>query len=122
MRKTLYFPILISFVIAFVLGCANDSTADLIDLNQVDEITYANTVKSIIDNNCISCHATVPVNGAPTSLTTYEFVKSAVLTTGLLDRISRPQGESGMMPNGGTRLPQAKIDQIFQWANNGFPE
>ncbi len=122
MKKILYFPLLISFGIVFVVGCTNDSSSDLIDLNQVDEITYTNTVKSIIDNNCIPCHATVPVNGAPMSLTTYEFVKNAVLSRGLLDRISRPQGSPGMMPNGGTRLPQAKIDQIYQWAENGFPE
>lgn len=122
MKKILYFPLLIASGIVFVLGCTNDSASDLIDLNQVDEVTYINTVKTIIDNNCIPCHATVPVNGAPMSLTTYEFVKSAVLSRGLMDRISRPQGSPGMMPNGGTRLPQAKIDQIFQWAQNGLPE
>ena len=103
-------------------GCTNDSTSDLIDTSTFDNITYTNTTKSIFDNNCISCHAAVPVNGAPMSLTTYEFVKSAVLNRGLMDRISRPQGSQGMMPNGGIRLPQAKIDQIFQWAQNGLPE
>ncbi len=122
MKKRLYFPLLISFGIVFVIGCANDSTSDLIDNSTVGQITYTNTTKSIFDNNCISCHATVPVNGAPMSLTTYEFVKSAVQTRGLLDRISRPQGSQGMMPNGGTRLPQVTIDKIFQWAQNGLPE
>ncbi len=122
MKKISYFPLLIAFGIVFVLGCTNDSSADLIDLNQVDEVTYTNTVKAIIDNNCISCHAAVPVNGAPMSLTTYELVKNAVQTRGLLDRISRPQGAPGMMPNGGTRLPQAVIDQVFEWGQNGLPE
>ena len=102
-------------------GCANDSTSDLIGVT-TGEITYNNTIKSIIDNNCIVCHATTPVNGAPMPLTTYEFVKNAVLTRPLLDRISREQGAPGMMPNGGTRLPQAKIDQIFQWAEDGLPQ
>ena len=121
MKKILYFPLLIAFGIVFVLGCTNDSSSDLIDINGA-QVTYNNTIKSIIDNNCIPCHATIPVNGAPMSLTTYEFVKNAVQTRGLLDRISRAQGSPGMMPNGGTRLPQAKIDQIFQWAQNGLPE
>ena len=121
MKKRLYFPLLAAFGIVFVLSCTNDSSSDLIDITQ-GEITYTNTVKSIIDNNCIMCHAAVPVNGAPMSLTTYENVKSAVLTRGLLIRISKAQGEPGMMPNGGTRLPQAKIDQILEWANNGFLE
>lgn len=122
MKKILYFPLLISFGIVFVIGCSNDSSSDLINENQFDEVTYTNTVKAIIDNNCISCHATVPVNGAPMSLTTYADVKNAVLNRGLLNRISRAQGAPGMMPNGGTRLPQAVIDQVYQWAENGFPE
>lgn len=122
MKKRLYFPLLIAFGIVFVLGCTNDSTSELTDISQVSEITYTNTTKAIFDNNCIPCHATVPVNGAPMPLTTYEFVKNAVQTRPLLDRISREQGAPGMMPNGGTRLPQAKISQIFQWAQNGLPE
>ena len=106
---------LLFLFIPFVLlqyGCTNESTSDLIDGSTVNEITYTNTTKSIFDNNCISCHATIPINGAPMSLTTYENVKEAVLNRGLLDRISRPQGAQGMMPNGGTRLPQTTIDKI----------
>lgn len=122
MKKRLYFPLLITFGIVFVLGCVNDSSSDLIDLHQIGEVTYTNTTKSIFDNNCIPCHATVPINGAPMPLTTYEFVKNAVQTRPLLDRISREQGAPGMMPNGGTRLPQATIDKVFEWAQNGLPE
>ncbi len=105
-----------------VSSCTNDSSADLIGIDDLDEVTYTNTVKSIIDNNCISCHAATPINGAPMSLTTYENVKEAVLNGGLLDRISRDQGESGMMPSGGTRLPQAVIDQVFAWNTQGLNE
>jgi uncharacterized membrane protein len=103
-------------------SCTNDSTADLTGGAIGDEITYNNTVKAIITNNCIMCHAATPVNGAPMSLTTYADVKNAVLNRGLLNRISRAQGTPGMMPNGGTRLPQATIDKIDSWAGNGFPE
>jgi hypothetical protein len=105
-----------------VSSCTNDSSADLIGIDDLDEVTYTNTVKSIIDNNCISCHAATPINGAPNSLTTYENVKESVLNGGLLDRISRDQGESGMMPSGGTRLPQAVIDQVFAWNTQGLNE
>lgn len=112
------------FVLGTVLvsSCTNDSSADLSGIDDLDEVTYTNTVKSIIDNNCIVCHAATPVNGAPMSLTTYENVKEAVLNRGLLDRISREQGEPGMMPNGGTRLPQAVIDQVFAWNTQGLNE
>ena len=50
MKKILYFPLLISFGIVFVVGCTNDSSSDLIDINHVDEFTYTNTIKSIIDD------------------------------------------------------------------------
>ncbi len=103
-----------------VSSCSNDSSADLIGIDGLDEVTYTNTVKSIIDNNCIMCHAATPINGAPMPLTTYENVKQAVLERGLLDRISRAQGTDGMMPNGGTRLPQAVIDQVFAWSSQGL--
>jgi hypothetical protein len=56
------------------------------------------------------------------SLTTYQNVKDAVQNRGLLDRISRAQGASGMMPSGGTRLPQAVIDQVFAWSSQGLNE
>jgi mono/diheme cytochrome c family protein len=73
-----------------------------------------------MDTNCISCHGNTPSNGAPMSLTTYQNVKDAVLTKGLIDRISRAQGAAGMMPFGGTRLPQSKIDEVINWKNNGY--
>jgi hypothetical protein len=113
---------LTALIIPFVfIGCTNDSTSDLTGSVSGD-ITYTNTVKGIIDNNCLFCHSLPPQNGAPMSMTTYAAVKNAVLTRGLLDRISRAQGAPGMMPNGGQRLPQATIDKISQWAQDGMPE
>lgn len=103
-------------------ACTNDSTSDLIDDTVAGEVTYTNTVKSVVENNCLFCHTSPPQNGAPMKLTTYADVKNAIMTRGLLDRISRAQGSPGMMPNGGTRLPQATINKIYEWAENGFPE
>lgn len=108
--------------IVMLSGCTNDSSNDLIEINQNDQITYTNTVKSIIDNNCIVCHATTPQFGAPMPLVTYEQVKEAVLNRGLSDRISLEQGAPGMMPMGGTRLPQAVINQILEWNAQGLNE
>ncbi|HMI06651.1 MAG TPA: hypothetical protein VK528_03825 [Flavobacterium sp.] len=113
----------IAFILALT-GCTNDSTDDLVQNSVTPEtnVTYNQNVRTIINNNCIICHGTIPANGAPMSLTTYENVKQAVLERGLLDRISRPQGATGMMPNGGTRLPQASIDVINQWYAQGLQE
>jgi mono/diheme cytochrome c family protein len=108
------------FVLLFS-SCTNDSESDINPPNNTT-ITYTGTVKSIIDNNCITCHGSTPINGAPMSLTTYDNVKQAVLSRGLLDRISRAQGSPGMMPNGGTRLPQNTIDQVVKWKDDGLLE
>lgn len=102
-------------------SCTSDSISDLEGINETN-VTYSTTVKSIIENNCIQCHASTPVNGAPMSLITYENVKDAVLNRGLLDRISRAEGTPGAMPFGGPRLPQTSIDAINNWANNNFPQ
>jgi len=103
-------------------GCENDSPQELTYPISVENVTYTGTVRNIVNNNCIICHGTIPANNAPMSLTTYEDVRNAVINRGLLDRISRPQGAPGMMPNGGTRLPQNQIDLIVQWNEQGLPE
>lgn len=118
-KKTACFTIL---TLALV-SCSNDSTSDLIDSTPIDEdVTYTANIKSIIDNNCISCHGTIPTVGVPMSLTTYENVREAVLNRGLIDRISLENGTSGLMPEGGPRLPQNTIDLIIQWQTDGFQE
>jgi mono/diheme cytochrome c family protein len=114
------------FILAILLlaSCENDSTNDLILYNVTPEtnVTYNQNVEAIINSNCISCHGATPSNGAPMSLTTYEQVKEAVQNRGLLDRISRDQGAPGMMPNGGTRLPQNNINVINQWNMQGLQQ
>ncbi len=112
-----------SIILAFIFcGCENDSTSDLIYGTMIDNATYTEHVKPIIDNNCIVCHAATPVNGAPMPLVTYANVREAAEDRGMLDRISRAQGQPGMMPNGGTRLPQHQIDLIGQWIAQGLQE
>lgn len=112
------------FAILLLASCENDSTDDLIltNLTPQTNVTYNQDVASIINSNCTSCHGATPTNGAPMSLTTYEQVKEAVQNRGLLDRISRDQGAPGMMPNGGTRLPQNNINVINQWNIQGLQE
>lgn len=120
MKKAKLFLLFLSSI--GFLSCTNDSESDLVDFDPNASVTYSSSVKNIIDNNCLFCHGTVPENGAPMSLTTYTLVKDAVLNRGLIDRISKPQGDPDMMPFGGTRLPQSAINQIIQWETNDFPQ
>lgn len=113
---------LIYLLFLFITSCSNNSEDDLIDPIALNTTKYIQNVKPIIDNNCIFCHGATPSNGAPMSLVTYAQVKEAVQNRGLLDRISRAQGAPGMMPNQGTRLPQATIDLIVDWNTDGLLE
>ncbi|NHN25144.1 hypothetical protein FIA58_005570 [Flavobacterium jejuense] len=112
----------LSMLALLLFSCTNDSESDLSVVPDIQVVTYNNYVKSVISENCLFCHSSPPQNGAPMQLTTYEDVKNAVLNRGLLDRISRAQGAQGMMPNGGTRLPQTTIDAINKWQEDGLLE
>ncbi|TDD97341.1 hypothetical protein [Flavobacterium cellulosilyticum] len=111
---------LLATISVLLSGCFNNSESDLIAINVPNTTTYTKSIKATIDTYCISCHGNIPSSGAPMSLTTYQNVKDAVLNRGLIDRISKNQGSSGMMPLGGTRLSQSSINQIIDWKNNDF--
>lgn len=122
MKKPQYYLSILAIPFVLLTSCSNDSEADLIESQNLNTVTYTNFAKSIIDNNCLSCHGATPSNGAPMSLNSYSLVKDAVMNRGLLDRISRVQGASGMMPNGGTRLPQTTINSMNEWQTDGLLE
>lgn len=119
---------LILGTIGFLLGvysCANNTQDDLEpvlpEIEQEELVTYGD-VKLVFDNICTACHSNPPENGAPMSLASYLAVRDAVLNRGLLDRVSRPDGADGLMPLGGPRLPQATIDLLLQWSEDGLLE
>lgn len=124
--KTLRFFYLIALTL-FLNSCSSGSDSDNDPNPDPDPdpdpvtITYNNTIKAIITNNCISCHGSTPTNGATISLDTYARVKTATQNN-LIDRISLNQGNIQMMPKDGTRLPQATIDKFTTWKNNGYLE
>ncbi len=82
-------------------------------------LTYANGIKTIFENNCVSCHGSTNPS-ANLSLTTYEQVRDAILNTNLQARINAEPGVP-LMPQGG-KMPQCNIDKIETWVANGFPQ
>jgi len=111
----------LSISLLIIISCTNDSDSDLLEKIESETVTYNEVIKTIMNQKCISCHGAITTNGAPMSLHTYETVKDAVLNRGLIDRITRIEGQSGFMPLGGTKLPQNQIDEIIQWQNEEFP-
>ncbi len=116
--KLYYTFILLSLVT--LTSCSEESTSDLIDVPLVENVTYTNTVKSIIDNNCLGCHSDPMTNSAPMPLNTYEKVKEYGENGKLIDFISRT--DETLMPLGGLRLPQPTIDLIIKWRDQGFQQ
>lgn len=121
MKKT---PFIFYFVFLLIIGCEYASEDDLInsEIEQPVLINYNDNIKPIIDNNCVFCHNSPPVNGASTSLITYENVVDGIANNNLINRISAQTGESGAMPLGGPRLPQNLIDLVKQWQEDGLLE
>ncbi len=113
--------LLYMFIATFAMSCSYVNESDLTEDIEVEGfVTYEANVKPIIDTNCIFCHDTPPVNGAPMSLITYDEVVEAVENRNLIGRISAMDGS--VMPAGGPRLPQNLIDLVIQWEEEGFLE
>ena len=118
------------FSLILLGSCTYDSEDDLVsteiigedDPNQeldADAITYDNTIRAIVDSNCISCHSSPPRNGAPFGLVNFSQVSSRA--NGIFNAISRQAGAAGAMPPAG-RLPQNTINQFDEWIENDTPE
>ena len=83
----------------------------------VETITYVDDVKTIIDNNCTSCHGAVSPQ-AGLSLVTYQQVRNAAENGNLIPRMNN--ATNPMPPTG--RLSAEVRALIDKWADDGFLE
>jgi len=122
--KKIIFLILTNLVLILTISSCSQSTYDDIEeeVDPIPEIVTYLDVKPIIDDVCLACHSNPPQNGAPMSLVTYENVKEAILERDLINKISKNEGDNGLMPLGGPRLPQSSIDLIVKWNTDGLLE
>lgn len=97
-----------------IYSCSSSSEDDIIDPGN-KKVTYNGNVKSIMTDNCTSCHGSPTSNGAPFSLTNYNEVKSRA--SSILAATS-----SGSMPKGKSKLPQSTINVIDKWIKDGLLE
>jgi hypothetical protein len=114
------YKLLFLFGIIILTSCSNNSTSDLIDTTIVENPTYTENIKPIIESNCLGCHSDPTNFGALMPLTTYSSVKEYVQNGKIIDRISRT--DNTLMPLNGTRLPQPTINLIIKWRDQGFQE
>lgn len=81
-------------------------------------LTYANTVKPLMDLHCAGCHP----GGSPTghALDTYAGVKASINTGKFMPAVDHTGSKP--MPLGGNKLPACDISKLKKWINNGLPE
>jgi len=108
--------LLLSSLFLFVVSCSSDSDDELIE-DTPTTITYSNTIRPIMSAKCTGCHGDPLTNNAPMPLITYENVKDATESRGLINQV-----ESGNMPKNGTKLSSAQIANIKTWKTNGYLE
>ena len=86
---------------------------------EVGTVTYALTVKPILEQNCYSCHATGVASGG-IILDTYTEVSKPALNGRLIGAINHSPGFKPM-PQGGNKLPACDIARIKAWVQAGAP-
>lgn len=122
--KALNLPLIIVIII-IMSSCYYDNEEELYPQPvscDTTNVTFAGTVKPILDQQCLSCHS----GGAPSAgirLETYDdIVAAAIIPEGtfgsLLGVIKHSSGNSPM-PKGANKLSDCKIKQIEKWVNDG---
>lgn len=81
------------------------------------ENSYHNSVSTIMNNYCVGCHSGSTAS-AGLDLTSYASVKAEAQTGNLYARIT--DTINPMPPTG--PMPQADIDKINAWINEGYPK
>ncbi len=102
---------------AFLYNCNKDDDSPE-EMMEAEAPTYTANIEIIMSNNCTTCHASTPTNGAPMSLVTYNQVVDAVNTRNLVSRIN---STTAPMPQTG-RMNSTLRQTIETWVENGMPE
>ncbi len=111
-----------AFSLLTVAGCSTkddeeNMTPDPEPIPNENAVSFASQIKPIIEQNCTPCHVE---GGDRTNYTMFANAKSNV--DGILNRINRNQGDTGLMPNGGQKLSEDKINLIQKWKDDGLAE
>ncbi|WP_228455241.1 hypothetical protein [Chryseobacterium sp. Tr-659] len=107
--------LLILSVTLIITACDSRTYEEISDNTPITTpVNYTKDVKPIVDNNCIGCHS-----GNFKPLETYDQVKNNI--NGIIDRIQRPSGDPGKMPQGGS-LSAAQINIFIKWKADGLTE
>ena len=88
-------------------------------------VTFAGSIKPILDNYCLSCHSNSTANssGNKIKLEDYADVKNKTSNGSLLENISHTSGYAPMpYPLGTPKLDDCKIETFNIWKKNNYPQ
>ena len=98
-------------------GCKKDDKGPDCNIPNAD-LSYTKNIKAIIDQQCISCHASGSgVPGVVGDFTTFEGMKSRLDNGKILEQVVIDKA----MPQGGG-MSQAQRDSINCWIAAGYPK
>lgn len=113
-------------LILFLSSCYRDNEEELyaqkaLSQNSICDttnVTYTNTLKPILDNNCTGCHgASSATNGGGYDLRTFDNTKQNI--DRIIGSISYQSGYKPM-PKGGYKFETCRIKQFTIWKQQGF--
>lgn len=105
--------------IVFVSSCTYDNEEEYYG-NTCDtlNVTFNQTIKPILDINCVSCHNGTISNGG-VNLDNYSNVKALADNGKLLGVIDHQPGFKSMPPAPASKLDDCTIDKIENWLKEG---
>lgn len=108
----------------FATGCYYDNYEDLYQNIPQEECdtplsSYSQDISVWISDQCEVCHGP-NLAQAGLDLTVYDNVANKA--SSILDRISRPDGDPLLMPQGGTPLSDCRIEGFQAWIDLGTPQ
>lgn len=98
-------------------GAKNTTCSDNGGVCDTTNVTYASTIRPIIENNCLGCHSGTSLGGG-LSFSTVSGVQSVARSGRLLGSVNQLYGYS-QMPRGGAKLLDCDIAKITAWVNAG---
>ena len=123
MSKNGYNCLIVSIVFILIQGCYYDVEEDLYPSTSICDtslVTYSQTVRPILDNNCMNCHSQTASMGNVV-LESYSDVLNYVNSGQLVGAINHDPNFSAM-PQGEAKLDDCTILKIETWVLAGSPE
>lgn len=106
----------------FISSCKKEEIVDSADpVDPIDQIETYNSVKSIIQNNCLGCHSPSQ-NVYVHDFTSYELIKAYLDNdnNNMKDRLNSDDEFYRMPPSG--NLSNTDKQQLIDWIDSGYTE